>query len=293
MDSHTLKGRPPYPFETIAVYVAFTTRLQDVLAEAGYLAGAHNARLILVCIEKETLPLKTALENVCARSGLNLNETTVIWETGEPIKILLQICKDNAVDLLILETLRREKALCYYLGSVARGVSRRAKCSLLLLTDPPSGNTHFQKIIVSGAINPKTPFTLNTAVYFAQHAGVKDITIITEFDQPALAMATAYTSGTAENIAHFQKQLTSEEADSLHTMVGSCHPEGINIIEETIVGRPGYAIRQHAKSKNADLLIINSPDSRYGILDRIFTHDMEYILEDLPCNVLIVHSRIS
>jgi nucleotide-binding universal stress UspA family protein len=51
-------------------------------------------------------------------------------------------------------------------------------------------------------------------------------------------------------------------------------------------------VRQYAEQKKADLLVINSPDVRYGIIDRIFTHDMEYILENLPCNVLIVHSRV-
>ena len=39
--------------------------------------------------------------------------------------------------------------------------------------------------------------------------------------------------------------------------------------------------------------MLNSPDGRYGLIDRIFTHGMEYILEDLPCNMLIVHSRVS
>jgi nucleotide-binding universal stress UspA family protein len=60
-----------------------------------------------------------------------------------------------------------------------------------------------------------------------------------------------------------------------------------------ISGKPGYAIASYARKKQADLLIVNSPDSKLGLIDRLFTHDMEYILADLPCDVLIVHSRIN
>jgi nucleotide-binding universal stress UspA family protein len=292
MDNHKLKGRPPFPFETIGVLVVFTARLEEVLAEAGYLAKIHGARLLLIHIGRQTPQLKTTLEQILERSGIKSGETAIVWQAGDPIKILLEICKQNSVDLLILETIRREKALRYYLGSVARGMSRTAKCSLLLLTEPQRGGTKFSKIVVSGVLNPKTPFTFCTAIYFAEHVGAKEIALVTELDQPTLAMATAYTD-TADNASLFLKQFTNEEADKLHRMVDRCLPSEIKITEEIIVGRQGYAIGQYAKNCNADLLAINSPDTRYGIIDRIFTHDMEYILEDLPCNVLIVHSRIS
>jgi nucleotide-binding universal stress UspA family protein len=69
--------------------------------------------------------------------------------------------------------------------------------------------------------------------------------------------------------------------------------EGLEITEKQIKGKPGFAVRQYAESKKADLLVINSPDIQYGLIDRIFTHNMEYIMEELPCNVLVVHSRVA
>ena len=33
-------------------------------------------------------------------------------------------------------------------------------------------------------------------------------------------------------------------------------------------------------------------ETQLNVFDRIFTHDIEYILADLPCNLMIVHSRI-
>lgn len=292
MNSSGLKGRSPYPFETIGVIVSLSVRLEEVLAEAGYLAKIFGARLLLIQIGKQTIKLQTTYNKIYERTGTNLQEATRVWLKEPPVKTLLTICKENCVDLLILETIQREGVLRYYLGSLARGISRTAKCSLLLLTEPKIGGTTFKKIIVSGVSHPKTSFTLHTALYFAKQVGTSDMTIVAEIDQPALSMATAYMS-TADNITILKKQMVTNETERIHDIVQSCHADEIKITEEIIFGRPGYTIRQYAKNYGADLLVINSPDAKYGIFDRIFTHDMEYILEDLPCNVLIVHSRIS
>lgn len=90
-----------------------------------------------------------------------------------------------------------------------------------------------------------------------------------------------------------KKELAQEELDKVHELVtGISNKSGIEITEKQVKGKPGFAVRQYAETKKADLLMINSPDMRYGLIDRIFPHDMEYILEDLPCSVMIVHSRV-
>jgi len=63
----------------------------------------------------------------------------------------------------------------------------------------------------------------------------------------------------------------------------------MEISEQHVFGKKGYTISHYAKAKRADLLVVNSPDTRLGFLDRIFKHDLEYILADLPTDVLIVH----
>ena len=65
----------------------------------------------------------------------------------------------------------------------------------------------------------------------------------------------------------------------------------INVKKRVIFGKPGHSIHVFAKSSNPDLLLVNSPEKNLGILDRLFPHDLEYLLEDLPCNLLITHSR--
>ena len=73
--------------------------------------------------------------------------------------------------------------------------------------------------------------------------------------------------------------------------LGSCDltidTNDINIKTQSIFGRRGYSIGHYAKVKRADLLVMSAPN-KTGFLDRIFPHDLEYILSELPTDVLIV-----
>ena len=60
------------------------------------------------------------------------------------------------------------------------------------------------------------------------------------------------------------------------------------VCTERIEGKPGYVISKFAREKNADLLVLNSPDKQMNLIDRVFPHDIEFALADLPCNLLIV-----
>jgi nucleotide-binding universal stress UspA family protein len=269
-----------------------SSRLEAVLGEAKILATTLHARLLLIHIGKRTAEKENILHDLQQRLNLDALDTQIIWQEGNPLKTLLEICKQHLVDLLILRAKRREKGFSYYLGSVVRGLSRAAKCSLLLLTEPRASGTSFKKLVVSGVQNPKTLFTIQTVNYFATHVGAAEITVVTESDQQGVAMAMAYDS-TANQNTLVKELLSSQEANQLHALVSRCGPCEIKVSEKIIIGRPGYAIRQYAEKEGADLLVINSPDAKYGLIDRIFTHDMEFILENLPCNLLIVHSRVS
>jgi nucleotide-binding universal stress UspA family protein len=293
MDQTKLKGRSSFPFETIGVAIAFSPRLEAILGEAKILSSAFGAQLLIMHVGEKNSSKEKQLDEAMQKLGMDKNKTRVIWENGNAVSVILELCKKNVVDLLVLGALQKENMLRYYLGSVARKISRQAKCSVLLLTEPKKEGSQYKKIVVNGIENPKTVHTINTAVYFGKQMQVKNITVATELHQTGLAMtmASESTSGEASKI---KKEFSEEELKQVHDIVTNvCEREGIEISEKIIKGRPGFAIRQYASTKKADLLVINSPDLKYGIVDRIFTHDMEFILEDLPCNVLIVHSRVS
>ena len=290
---HTCKppNRPSHPFGRIGVLVKSSGNLEGILAQAGFLAAGFNASLLVIHSGKQTLKLKSVLDEIRVRYGGRLQDIATFRLKTVNIDTLSEICREDSIDLLILETARRESVFCYFPGSLARNLSRTAQCSLLLLPAATIATAPFKKIIIRGISNPKTPFTLNAAIAFAHYVGTGELTVVTELDQPGLSMATAFT-GSADSTALLKKQIAGGEIEKIHAMVKHCQTGGIPIIEEIISGRQGYAIREFSRNCHADLLVINSPDAPYRLIDRIFTHDMEYILEDLSCNVLIVHSAM-
>ena len=61
------------------------------------------------------------------------NSFTTIWQKGKPVDVILNTVKDQQIDLLILGALQKENIYKYYVGSIARELTRKAPCSVLLL----------------------------------------------------------------------------------------------------------------------------------------------------------------
>lgn len=287
MDLSKLKKRPSYPFETIAVAVSFSPRCQPVLAEAKHLSDVLGSSLLLLHIGEKTAEKEQELDEMMAAVGVNPNHSRVIWMEGDPVDTILKLCKLNIVDLLVLGALEKENLLKFYIGSIARNISRKAKCSVLLLTNPTTEPVKFKKIVVNGVENLKTIHTLNTSLYLAKKLKIREVVVVTEMDVPAIAM-----DSTAPEAKIIKKNLTEEVEETLQSVIDKCDVGDVKVTDKIVKGKPGYAISKFARDKKADLLVINSPDTQLNLLDRIFAHDIEYILADLPCNLLIVHSRV-
>lgn len=292
MDLSKLKRRPSYPFETIAVAIAFSPSCLSILMEAKRLADVCGAALLLLHIGEKSSEKERELDEMMEKAGVNPNHSRVIWMEGDPVDTILRLCKLNIVDLLILGALEKENLLKFYIGSIARNISRKAKCSVLLLTNTSAQPQKYKKIIVNGVENPKTLHTINTALYLAKLLKVKDVTIVNEVHMPGIAMAIADDS-TAPEAKEIKKNITEDFTENLLSLIDKCDAGDVKITDKIVKGKPGYAISKYASDKKADLLVINSPDTNLNLFDRIFTHDIEFILADLPCNVLIVHSRVS
>lgn len=291
-DIQKLKKRPSYPFETIAVGLAFSPRMESILVEAKKIVDSCGSKLVLIHVGAKTKEKEKSLSDILFRNNIEERKIKMIWSDGDVVDTILKLCKLNIVDLLILGALEKENIIKFYLGSIARTISRKAKCSVLLITQSSSVQQSKRKVIVNaGADHLKTIHSINTAFYFAKHIGLKEVTLVHEVHVPALAMAMAESSSAPE-VTKIKKDFSEEETNKLHSMISKCDIGNLKINEKIIKGKPGYAIRQYAETKKADLLVINSPDMHLTFFDRIFTHDIEYILADLPCNLLIVHSRV-
>ena len=94
-----------------------------------------------------------------------------------------------------------------------------------------------------------------------------------------------------EEVNQAKKSIQEKENQRINTILqGIDIPSDIKVSEKCIFGKRGYTIGHFTQQFNADLLVMNSPDTKLGFLDRVFTHDLEYILSELPSDLLIVHS---
>ncbi|MFM9027126.1 MAG: universal stress protein [Bacteroidota bacterium] len=287
-----IKGKAPYPFETIALAVGFTPRLEALIAATRRLQQLHDAKVVFIHIGKKTSDKQRALADMLNKYGFSDMNAKVIWEQGNVVDTITRICKQHVVDLLVMGALNRVSTISYYVGTISRDVARKAKCSVLLLTHPDKAKGTFQRICVGGHEHQKTPFTVNTALYIAEKELSSDVVVVTEIDVPVMEMGLSEDS-TSSEIEKMRHDMRIEQQDRQSELRKKLESTSANLSFATISGRSGHSIGQYAQSEHFDLLVVNSPDHALSIFDRIFTHDIEYLLSELPCNLLIVHSRFS
>ena len=290
-DLSKLKKRPSFPFETIAVAIAFSPRLEAILMETKRMVSMYGSQLVIIHVGKKDEHHEELLDKLIQKIGFAKTKFRIIWMEGEPVDTILKLCKLNVVDLLILGALEKENLYKYYVGSIARTISRRSKCSVLLLTNPSINPKKMRKVVVNGVDNPKTIHTLNTVVYLSKHEKINDFTLVQEVNVPLLSMAMSE-GGTEPDMSKIKNDMQEEDLAKLNVMVNEMDKDGVAINLKVIAGKSGYAISNFARHNHYDLVVFNSPDTHLGIFDRIFTHDIEYVLADMPCNLLIVHSRV-
>lgn len=282
--------KSPYPFEKIAVAVAFSPRLEALVLESARLQKEFGAQLYFIHVGEFTPKSEKKLRQAIDKAKLDESTYTLEIRQGEPVDVILGYCKENMVDLLVAGALEKENIFKYYIGSIARKIIRRAKCSVLMLTEPTLNPKPFKKVVVNGIDHPKTSHTIGTAVYLAKEEHVEEIHIVKESRMYGFALMMAEDS-TEQEAKSFRRSFLEEEIKSINQTLAALDTQTLNVKTCVLTGKPGYEISNYARTKNADLLIVNSPDSQHGIIDRVFPHDIEYALADLPCSLLTIHSR--
>ena len=287
-----IKGKSPFPFETIALAVAFSPRLEVLIAETRRLQTIFSARAVFIHVGKKTSDKQRQLTALLNKYGFSDADARIYWEQGNVTDCLTRVCKLEVVDLLIMGALRKENMLTYYMGSVSRDLARKAKCSVLLLTDPSAVREKSGNMVVNGHDHEKTVFTINTALYLAEHDNYEMVKVANEVGLPVLSMGLA-DDAVASDIDQLHEKMHQEESARRVSLQSELLQSKIPVEYITLSGRSGHSLGQYARNNKADLLVVNSPDHSLSIFDRIFTHDIEYLLSDLPCDLLIVHSRLS
>ena len=142
--------------KNILIGIAFSPNLKANLFETIRISNMFNAQLIGVHIGKKSQKKEQQLQQLLSEAPKLNHPLKTIWQEGEPVDVILKTTQQEKIDLLILGALQKEKIYKYYVGSIARKLTRKAPCSVFLLIKPSIESVVCKHIVVSGLQNPKT-----------------------------------------------------------------------------------------------------------------------------------------
>ena len=273
-------------YRKLALAIAFSPRMEALIAEARKLIGIFDGELVLIHVGTKTPELEAQLGEILSRHCGDLRRIKTIWKEGKPAKTILKTCEEEGVDLLVLGALKKEGLLTYYIGSVARKVIRKSKCSVLTLIDPKIETTHFSKVVINGTELEITPRVIARGIKFCQAEKSSQVHILNEIKLYGFQMATAG-EGTETEVANTRRKLVQDEIQYVQDILDKLDQTGLKINIKVTAGKWAVELVRYCESIESDLLIMGD-DQGLTFIDRLFPHDLEGILEELPCNLLIV-----
>ncbi|MCW5514705.1 universal stress protein [Muriicola sp. Z0-33] len=277
------------PFKTLLFGFAFSPTLEANVLETSRIAHFFNAKLILLHVGEKTPEKQSKIDAILEKTLYKDFPIEIKWMEGKPVATILLACKKFNVDLLVLGALQHENIYQFYVGSIARKLTRKVNCSVLLLVRPSAERVPCKHVVVNGLDAPETPVAITDAFYAAYALGSQQITVVEEILQREIHVTVEDDKSLKK--ANIMKERLKEREESRVRKIIAQLPEklvkNIKVKTQSIFGKRGYSIGHYAEVVRADLLVMNAP-SKTGLLDRIFTHDIEYILSDLPTDLLII-----
>jgi len=274
-------------FKKILIGIAFSPNLKANLFEAIRISNMFGAELVGVHVGEKTHDKEEKLQLLLNEAPDLLTPMHTIWQKGKPVKVILDTCHKEAINLLILGALQKENLYKYYVGSIARELTRKAPCSVLLLIKPSVLRVPCKHIVVNGLKDEKTKETIKTAFKIGNQLACKRITIVEEISQAELDIKVVSDDISLRKATIEKNRIKKREDLRVEKILNEIDCKNTTLKIQSIFGRRGYSIGHYAKIKRADLLIMNAP-LKTTFLDRIFQHDIEYILSELPTDLLIV-----
>nr|MCH9660398.1 universal stress protein [Bacteroidota bacterium] len=176
------------PFTTIGIGVAFSPNLKANLYEAARLSLYFKSKLLLIHVGNPSEEKEKEIEEILdpfIKDDLNFE---LVFQAGDPVKVILDTVNKKRVDLLILGALQRENFLKYYVGSIARKITRKALCSVLLLIKPSVDRIPCKHIVVNGLQDDRTQQAIEAAFFMGKALQSEQLTIVEEITQQELAV---------------------------------------------------------------------------------------------------------
>ena len=278
-----------HPFKTILFGFAYSPSLKENVLETARIAHYFNAKLILLHVGDKSDRKLTIINEIVSEIEHKRLPIDIIWQKGKPYDTILDTCVRNHIDLLILGAQQHENMFQFYVGSIARKLTRKVSCSVLLLIKPSAVRVPCKHVVVNGLNAPDTPLAITDAFYVASALGSQKLTIVEEIGRNELQVSVE-DDRSLKKVNLVKERLKHREESRVRKILADIPnflTGKVQVKTQSIFGRRGYSIGHYAEVVRADLLVMNAP-IKIGLLDRIFPHDLEHILSDLPTDLLII-----
>ncbi|MCU7496166.1 MAG: universal stress protein [Ignavibacteria bacterium] len=276
-----------FPFRKIALAVTFSPNALALLNETKKLQDLFKAELVLIHVGEQSREKEATFRQMVSNSKLTEGSYKVSWVGGEPSEAIIKKCVEEKIDLLVAGALEKENLLKYYVGSVARKILRNAPFSVLIMTTPSKEPKQVSKFCIAVDYTPEGETTIKKAYEYAKLENAKEIVLLREFQVPGLAM-TVQDSGSISEVEDKMTQWQKEEEDKLSLFTKEMDIKGIKIKPVCLYGRQGWEANRYIHEIGGDILVVPGPRKKLKVFDRIFQHDMEFILKQLPGKFLVV-----
>jgi len=162
----------------------------------------------------------------------------------------------------------------------------------LLLIKPAVERVACKNVVISGLKTSTLPNTLFQAFYSAQCLGANKATVVEEIANKSVKVSV---DDDRSLIRSLRKKRVLEAAEDrrvaeLIDQLPAVLTDSISIQKQAIFGKRGYSIGHYAEVTRADLLVMDAP-VKTSLLSRILTRDIEFILSDLPSDLLICRAK--
>lgn len=275
--SHILAGVTPSPW------------LDLILGQSRRLAQLAGARLSLVHVGSPDSPAVTDIQQAMARTGLDPAVTSLETVPGDPVRRIKDTARRLGADLIVVGAVEREGLFKYYLGSVARSLARGAPCSVLLLSHSLSPPGPFSRIVMATDYTANSEMALSWCVELGRRDQAQALYVVYDYQVLGLSMAAGLEGRGA---THYRQLCRLDEMEKLKAFLAAVDTTSLNIEPTCLYGREGWQSMEFARRVDADLLVMPAPQEDLVFVDRVFPHDLEWSLRQLPCALLVARTRV-
>jgi len=274
-------------YKRIGVAVAFSPRCEAIISEAARLQKLFNATLILIHVGEVQPDEKTYLEEIVSSSKADKNKLKFVWVKGNPASKILSVGRKEKIDLLVAGALQKESVVKFYFGSIARKLIRKSNCSILMLINPSDTPKPFKRIVINGTEGENYAESIRHGIEIGKLEHAVQIHIFKGIKLFGLSMALAGEEESEHEQEETRREIVGQEIAEIERILAEMDTKGLKINIKVASGKTGYELRKFTKKVRADLLIVKSPEHRLNLLDRLFPHYLELLMENLPSNLLI------